>query len=528
MQITDEDGAIIRKSAEYLRPLADHIIDVFYDHSQKFPEWQAKVREVNSQLSILKGAQKDYFLRILDGRFDEEFFEHRLKVGSVHAVINVEPRWNVGNYATYSAIVFPLLAKKFKGKELTDMVVAFTKVFILDVTLATETYISEGVLQRLVDVNATLEESAENMDRGIRQVGSSAREITNAIQEVARGATEQTSAMGALSADMKQLSEAIVSVASGAEEQFARMSDAEKASAEMQAALISVSQGAKAGAEKAGASLDAAKDGMTSVQQTVEAMGVIREAVLATSTEIEELGKRGSEIGAIVQVIDDIAGQTNLLALNAAIEAARAGEQGRGFAVVADNVRSLAERTAVATKEIGALITAVQRGTGQAVKSMESSVQDVESGTARAEEAGRALSRIVEGANEVNREIEQIATASTQMETSAQNLTSVITEVGRISERLTTLATEMRSNSDRAVTSITSVTAVSEESAAASEEVSASIESVSSQVSEVETLASGLSQVANDMSTFLARFGNLAHNSAGETFVLKKTSARAA
>ncbi|GIW15246.1 MAG: hypothetical protein KatS3mg063_1099 [Tepidiforma sp.] len=257
---------------------------------------------------------------------------------------------------------------------------------------------------------------------------------------------------------------------------------------------------------------------MTAVQQTVDAMNTIREAVRGTAGEIEELGRRGSEIGAIIQVIEDIASQTNLLALNAAIEAARAGEQGRGFAVVAENVRSLAERTAVATKEIAGLIAAVQQGTGQAVRAMEASVRDVEVGAARANEAGAALSRIVDSATEVNAEIERIAAAAAGMQEGVESLAVQVRDVAAIADRLASLAAEMRGRSDRAVEAITSTSAVSEESAAASEQVSASVEEVTAQVSELAGLAQKLTEVSRDMAAFLARFGALAHDSEGRSY----------
>lgn len=520
MKITARDADLIHEAAVHIRPLADEIVRTFYDHSFSFPEFRAKVAEANSSRTRLEASQKEYLLRLLEARFDTAYFEHRLRVGAVHAVINVEPRWNVGNYTLYSELILGILAKKLKGQKLLDTIQAFNRVFILDMTLAVETYISEGVLQKLVDVNETLAGASRSLHDGTGQVDMAAREIANAVQDIARGASEQTASMSSLSGDMRQLTEAIGTVAKGAEEQYQGVQAARTASKEVAAALADVSGAARSAAEKGTASLDAAREGMASVQHTVDAMGTIRAAVLATSLEIEQLGKRGLEIGAIVQVIDDIASQTNLLALNAAIEAARAGEQGRGFAVVAENVRSLAERTAVATKEIGSLIGAVQSGTAQAVKAMEGSVRDVEAGAARVEQAGSALARIVESANDVNAEITRISGASGQVERSAQSLAALVERVGTIAARMNELATEMRSGSERALGSITSATAVSEESAAASEEVSAGVEEVSAQVGEVASLARNLSSIAQDMSKFLARFGSLAHNSAGETFRL--------
>ncbi|WP_133117598.1 methyl-accepting chemotaxis protein [Tepidiforma thermophila] len=518
LQLTDRDVALIREAAVFLRPRADDIVRRFYDHSFAFPEFVRKVEESRSSRARLEAAQKDYFLRLLEARFDNEYFEHRLRVGATHAVLNIEPRWNVGNYAVYSRLVFDELAKKLKGQKLIETIEAFAKVFMLDASLAVETYISEGVLARLVDACKLVNGAAGSMREGTAQVDAAAREIANATQEVARGATVQSSSLSDLSGQMRSLADGVNEVAMAASAQADGLREAAGTAESVRTALSGVAASARAAAQKGEGSLAAAREGMTAVQQTVDAMNTIREAVRGTAGEIEELGRRGSEIGAIVQVIEDIASQTNLLALNAAIEAARAGEQGRGFAVVAENVRSLAERTAVATKEIAGLIAAVQQGTGQAVRAMEASVRDVEVGAARANEAGAALSRIVDSATDVNAEIERIAAAAAGMQEGVESLAIQVRDVAAIADRLAGLAAEMRGRSDRAVEAITSTSAVAEESAAASEQVSASVEEVTAQVSELAGLAQKLTEVSRDMAAFLARFGALAHDSEGRSY----------
>ena len=125
--------------------------------------------------------------------------------------------------------------------------------------------------------------------------------------------------------------------------------------------------------EKARA-LEAAHVSMTSGQASTEiasSLHVLAENSATTAKEVDGLAQQAGEIGAIVQLIHEIADQTNLLALNAAIEAARAGEAGRGFAVVADEVRKLAERTAKATKDIEGLVVGIRDNSISAKGAME-------------------------------------------------------------------------------------------------------------------------------------------------------------
>ncbi len=183
----------------------------------------------------------------------------------------------------------------------------------------------------------------------------------------------------------------------GAEQQTAQIRSASESVHDMSVTTQRMAENAEAATQTSLKATQAAIKGGTSVAETIKGMQRIRATVQSTGKKIKGLGERSLEIGAIIEVINEIATQTNLLALNAAIEAARAGEQGRGFAVVADEVRKLAERAARATKDITGLIKGIQVETSEAVTVMEEGTREVEEGTKLADQAGAAL-----------REIEQI------------------------------------------------------------------------------------------------------------------------
>jgi methyl-accepting chemotaxis protein len=127
---------------------------------------------------------------------------------------------------------------------------------------------------------------------------------------------------------------------------------------------------------------------------------------------MDEINASSRKIADITGVIDGIAFQTNILALNAAVEAARAGEQGRGFAVVAGEVRTLAQRSAEAAKEIKSLIG--------------SSVDRVENGARQVQDAGTTMTEIVGSVRRVNDIIGEITAAAESLKEQAQRLMKVV------------------------------------------------------------------------------------------------------
>ncbi|MFN8507326.1 MAG: globin-coupled sensor protein [Dehalococcoidia bacterium] len=517
-RISESDAARIRAAAPHVTPHLDEIVRRFYDHAFAFPAVAAKMAEAGATRTGLEATQKAYLQLLLRADFDAAYFEHRLRVGAVHARINVEPRWNVGNYAVYEELIHEVLARKLKGRDLQAAFLAFAKVFLLDVTLAVETYISEGVLVRLVEANTALVDASTAMRDGGVQVDAAASAMARVIQDLAEGASGQCSAVVSLDTDLRELGRAAGSVADGANAQLASVEQARAAAAGVRTALEHVETAAEGAAGAGQRSLEIVQAGMASVEKTVDAMDTIRDAVRATAREVEALGRRGDEIGAIVQVIGDIARQTDLLALNAAIEAARAGDQGRGFAVVAENVRSLASRTGDATREIEELITAVQRGTMKAVTAMDASVRDVDAGAHLAADAGAALGGIVQSVGDVSAGIDAIGEAAQRMEASAGGLQRIIDDVARVAGDLAGLAEGMAAASERAARAVSVAATSSEQSAAATEEASAGVQEISAQIGELATMAGGLSGLSVEMSAFLARFGSLAHDARGTTY----------
>lgn len=294
--------------------------------------------------------------------------------------------------------------------------------------------------ERLAEVTAQTEAArrkGEEATQALEEAQAAREAADHARQDgMQTAATRMEGVATTVSTVSDVLSKHIEHSSAGAEQASANMAETSSAMEEMNATVMEVARNASDAAGFSENMRLKAHNGAQVVGEAVVGIGKAREQGVVLKQAMEILGKQADGISRIMTTISDIADQTNLLALNAAIEAARAGDAGRGFAVVADEVRKLAEKTVVATTEVGQAVRDIQQVTGENIQHVEETVKAIEGISALADSSGKALTEIVSMAEEASDKVRTIATAAEEQSAASEEINRTISRVSEISDEV--------------------------------------------------------------------------------------------
>lgn len=292
--------------------------------------------------------------------------------------------------------------------------------------------------------------SMDDLSETAEQTSSAVIETAASIDEVARLMTDLSSSIEETSSAITQMSASIRQNAESVGVLSVLANETASTTTEISAAVREVESGAKQSVALAEAVTADARDlGMRSIEKTIEGMRRIEEESQRTADVINRLGGRAENIGGILTVIEDVTDQTSLLALNAAILAAQAGEHGKGFAVVAAEIRELANRTASSTSEIGKLIVSVQEESREAVEVMRKGVQLAAEGTLLAREAGDALRKILERADQSREMSRSISRATAEQVTGIRQVSEAVDGINNMAHQIQQATSEQKTGSEQ-------------------------------------------------------------------------------
>ena len=221
--------------------------------------------------------------------------------------------------------------------------------------------------------------------------GAENQRLTNALGQISRSTAKQ---VGTIMASGNTIAKAAHDTNRGAEQQIQSINSAINAVELLSQKIDAIGTDADAVSAAAKNAADRADSGLVLINELTRGMQSIRTNVEFSEKKVASLGQQSEQIGSIVEMMESISARTDMLALNAAIEAVRAGQEGRGFSVVAEEVRRLAESTANASRDIAALVDAIQSEAHDTVLAMTEERHQVLDEIRRVGEAGTALENI--------------------------------------------------------------------------------------------------------------------------------------
>jgi len=302
-------------------------------------------------------------------------------------------------------------------------------------------------------------------------VGRSAASVEENAGLVADRVALVSSAMAEFTASIKQIESNVESLSAVVQQTIV-------STQEMAATTVQVAGNADRVREESSMTDREFRHGRDEVSSLSSRVDNVRSTVSNVMAEMEELDAASRRIGEILTLIEEIADQTNLLALNAAIEAARAGEHGRGFAVVAEEVRKLAEKSSSSTREIGALVTNIQRRTRAVLERAAAANQDVQASAESAVLVNKTIEAIASRVSQMAQFVSEISIATAQQAQASEELAKASEQMGKMAQEATLAINQQTASSHQILDAVTEIERRTGEVARANSDQRAGIEAL--------------------------------------------------
>ncbi len=288
------------------------------------------------------------------------------------------------------------------------------------------------------DAQGEIKTLAMNFNLALNNLNTLIEQISSGSSIVKSKSSEAFQKSEEMANTTQDIATAISEMSSGAHSQVTKIEESSHIVEEVMRSSSEMGNKATSINEAANKGLQRSKEGVEMAERIHSSMDSISKSSQLTSTSIEELTKRSSEISRVLNVITEIAAQTNLLALNAAIEAAQAGDAGRGFAVVAEEIRKLAEDSRGSAKEIESLVDGVQKDTQSASNVIKDMLENVKNGEIASKEASKVFKAISESTTSTFTFSEEILSSSGKQIEDMNNLVNIIESIVVIAEQTAT------------------------------------------------------------------------------------------
>lgn len=389
------------------------------ERNRKEPAILAKLEELNSVLSAFKLTRDGSLIPLIyAGRVDKAKSlmsgvqaQRYERMRQITTELSMEAVENARGHMTESISMVKTTTSMFMGLGIAAIAVSFGIAIFLNRIIAVPLREISDVAARISSGDLTVTTPATSRSD---EVGALYRSFGTMVDKLQTQTKNLLEAVNVLASSSNEIAATTAQLASGAEETAVAVTETTTTVEEVKQTANVSTQKARHVVDLAQNAVEVSRTGARLVNETLDGVGRIREQMEYIAETIVKLSEHNQAIGEIIATVDDLSEQSNILAVNASIEASKAGEFGKGFIIVAQEIKSLAEQSKQATRQVRSILNDIQKSSTAAVMATEKGTKAVEATVSQSAGTGDSIQELSKSITDASQAVTQIAASSQQ------------------------------------------------------------------------------------------------------------------